>query len=187
MEKKQYRSKKFEVRPNLFISLLEVSDITKNYINWLNDYEIMRFTEQTKIEHTFKSVKSFVSNMNSSNDNYLFGIFFSKEHIGNIKLGPINFNHKTANISYVIGNKSFWGKGIASDVIGAVVKFAFEDLKLAKLSAGTYSINEGSNKVLERNHFYKEADFKDQILFEGKRINEYKFGLCAEDYFLIKK
>tara|TARA_B100002019_G_C21209444_1_gene568559 strand:+ start:147 stop:710 length:564 start_codon:yes stop_codon:yes gene_type:complete len=187
MKKKEFRQKEIEIRPNLHISLLAVSDITQNYINWLNDYEIMKFTEQTIIDHTFESVKSFVSNMNSSNENYLFGIFYSKEHIGNIKLGPINLIHKTADISYVIGNKSYWGKGITSDVIGALVKFAFEDLKLAKLSAGTYSINEGSSKVLERNHFYKEADFKDQILFEGKRINLYKFGLSAKDYFLKKK
>ena len=31
-------------------------------------------------------------------------------HIGNIKIGPIDVNNKSAELSYLIGDKSFWGK-----------------------------------------------------------------------------
>jgi RimJ/RimL family protein N-acetyltransferase len=33
---------------------------------------------------------------------------------GKISLGPINFIHKYAEISYFIGEKSFWNKGYAT-------------------------------------------------------------------------
>ena len=40
-----------------------------------------------------------------------------KIHIGNIKLGPIDFIHKNALISYFIGEKKYWGKNITTMAI----------------------------------------------------------------------
>ena len=58
----------------------------------------------------------------------LYGIFFKKKkseiHVGNIKLGSIDWNHKTANVSYMIGEKIFQRKGIASYSLKKITKIA---------------------------------------------------------------
>ena len=104
-------------------------------------------------------------------------------HIGNIKLGPINFYHRTADVSYFIGEKECWGKGYATEAIGLVVWFAFEVLGLCKLSAGTYANNVGSQKALQNNRFAREGVLRKQVILEGvQREDVFKFGLLQEEY-----
>ena len=68
-------------------------------------------------------------------------------NIGNIKLGPINFIHKTGEISYFIGEKELWGKGYTTLAIKEIIKIA-KKMGLKKLKAGLYEMNIGSKKVL---------------------------------------
>lgn len=74
-----------------------------------------------------------------NNHSFLFKIICNNSncHIGNIKIGPINPHHNYADISYFIGEKSLWGKGIATEAIQLILKYAFEELKLHKVTAGT--------------------------------------------------
>ena len=162
---------------NLFLKILDVNDISESYINWLNDKEIMQYTEQARKVHDHKNVCEFVLSMNNSSDNYLFGIFDNSTHIGNIKLGPIDFFHGTADISYVIGNSSYWGKGIASEAINAISEIAFYELNLAKIYAGVYESNIGSIKALQKNNFILEGHFSQDKLFDNKRIDSLRYGL----------
>ena len=169
-----------EVSSDLTLKILQPSDVADQYIAWMNDEEIVQFTEQNKIKHTKDTVTYFVQSMLSSEENYLFGIFYQNLHIGNIKLGPVNFLHQKGDISYIIGNKSFWGKGIATVIIGEIVNFAFQTLQLQKLYASVYENNIGSSKVLLKNGFIKEGHYIKDILFNGKRIDQFRYGLLKD-------
>ena len=84
------------------LKILSVNkDIRKNYINWMNDPKIHKYTEQKYEKHTKSKIKKFVMKANKSKNNILYGIFAKNIHIGNIKLGNINKIHKTADISYL--------------------------------------------------------------------------------------
>ena len=152
-------------------------DIGSKYQKWMNDIEIHKYTEQKYKKHSFKDIKDFVIKKNKSRNEFLYGIFLKKDksHIGNIKLGPINFMHKFAEISYFIGEKELWGKGCAEKAIREIIKIARKK-KLKKLKAGFYEKNFGSKKVLEKNGFTKEGFLKSEILYKNKRYNSYIFG-----------
>ena len=90
----------------------------------MNDYEVTKYTEQRHRSHTSRDVEEFVEEKFNSQSDLLFGIFVDERHIGNIKLGPINFIHKSAEISYFIGEKELWGKGYATKAIKLIIKIA---------------------------------------------------------------
>ena len=92
--------------------------------------EIVKYTEQRHFKHNSRSVKKFVSEKYKSNKDFLFGIYYKNKHVGNIKLGPLNERQKKSDISYIIGYKKFWNKGIASKSIDLISEFAFKTLKL---------------------------------------------------------
>ena len=102
-------------------------DISKKYLSWMNDQEVHKYTEQKYKKHSFLDIRNFVKKNESKNE-FLYGIFLKekklKKHIGNIKLGPINTTHKTAEISYFIGEKKFWGKGLTTLAISEIIKIA---------------------------------------------------------------
>jgi len=161
------------------INLKKISkkNITSDYIDWMNDYEVVRFTEQKYYKHTQKKIENFLKKKNKDKLSLIYGIFFNDLLIGTIKIGSINQIHKTADISYIIGNKNFWNKGIGSFVVRKICLIAFKKIKLKKLIAGTYSIAIGSQKVLIKNGFKLEGILKNQIYFNKKRIHHYIYGL----------
>ena len=102
--------------------------------------------------------------------------------IGNIKIGPINKKHNHADISYFIGEKDLWNKGIATECINLASSFGFSDLHLHRVEAGTYSKAIGSQKALEKNGFSREGVFRKQAISNGEYIDVYRYGLLAEEY-----
>ena len=108
------KNTKIIVDKNFYLKTLKADNVSKDYVKWLNDYEVSKYTEQKYIKHNLKNVELYVTKMASSDSNILFGIFVNQLHIGNVKLGPIKWEHKSADISYFIGDKKYWGKGLAT-------------------------------------------------------------------------
>ena len=152
-------------------------DIASKYQKWMNDKEVQEYTEQKYKKHSLKDIKHFVIKKNKSKTEFLYGIFLknTKSHIGNIKLGPINFINKFAEISYFIGEKELWGKGYTTKAIKEIIKIARKK-KLKRLNARSYEMNFGSKKILEKNGFIKEGVLKSEFIYKNKRYNSYLYG-----------
>jgi RimJ/RimL family protein N-acetyltransferase len=166
---------------HLFLKILRREDITQSYINWLNNYEVVKFTEQKNLKHNRKTILKYFEFISKSKNQFLYGIFVKNnnkhKHIGNIKLGPINYIHRFAEISYFIGELDYWNKGFATSAVSKIIKIAKSNYKLKKLMAGVYSINVRSKKVLKKNNFKLEGEFKSQMIFQKKRYSHLWFGL----------
>lgn len=161
----------------LYLKELKPTEVSKSYLKWMNDREIQKFTEQRFKKHTLKSIIDYVKEKKKSKSEFLYGIFIKhNKHIGNIKLGPINFFHKRSDISYFIGEKKYWGKGYGTEAIAKIIKIARKK-GLKKLQAGFYHLNYGSKKVLIKNKFKLEGTLKSQTLFKKKRYKSYLYGL----------
>ena len=167
---------KIKVDEKILLKVLRLNDVSESYVEWLNDYEVTKFTEQKYFRHTLESTKTFVSQKDDSESDLLFGIFFDGTHIGNIKLGPIKFEYMSAEVSYFIGEKEFWGKGIASKCLETVVHYAVTELGLKKVNAGYYENNIGSAKVLQKCGFVVEGNEISDVIFKNKRINHVLVG-----------
>ena len=146
-------------------------DISLRYKTWMNDTEVHRFTEQRYVRHSLNDIRTFVRRKNNSKKEFLYGIFLKKNnlktHIGNIKIGPINFIHKNAELSYFIGEKELWGLGYTSLAIKEAIKIA-KKMGIKKLKAGCYEKNIGSKKVLEKNKFKLEGKLESEFIYKKK-------------------
>ncbi len=157
---------------NIYLRLLSTDDISDAYVSWMNDYEVVKYTESRFCPQSKETIRQFVINVSDAN-NFLFGIFSKQSdiHIGNIKLGSINWIHRYGDIGIIIGDKQYWGQGIATETIALIVDYAFNQLNLHKLIAGAYEYNVGSIKAFKKNGFNEEFVEKEKYFFEGKYIN----------------
>jgi [ribosomal protein S5]-alanine N-acetyltransferase len=84
-------------------------------------------------------------------------------HIGNIKIGDINYKAMTSDLVTVVGDRAYWGRGFATAAIKIGVNIAFAKLKLRKLyagiylHAGIYNDNVGSLKAYARAGFCRRS------------------------------
>ena len=169
--------------PRLIIKSLQVDDISNNYIEWLNDIEVNKYLETRFQVQNYQSCLEFVKRQQEDESEELFGIFTNNnnsEHIGNCKLGVINKFHHTAEISFFIGNKIFWGAGYATEVVSHIVQHGFENLGLEKITAGCYESNKGSKKVLLKAGFEVEGFCKKQVVSGNQREGIYIFGIVKK-------
>lgn len=149
----------------------------EKYVGWLNDNDVNKYLDTKWNKQDLESVMDFVKNQQESVDSVLFAILCKDgmEHIGNIKIGPVHPHYHYADISYFIGEKRLWGNGVASEAIGLVTKYAFENLGLHKIEAGTYEMAVGSQKALLNNGFKLEAVIKDAAVFDGEFIDVLRY------------
>jgi [ribosomal protein S5]-alanine N-acetyltransferase len=154
----------------LQLKRLKKQDATEAYVEWLLDPEVNRFLESRFQNHSLSSVALYVEECFQSAENLLFGIFLKAngQHIGNIKVGPIDFHHLHASIGLMIGDRNEWGKGYASEAIQAVSRFCFDTLHLHHLTAGAYASNQGSLKAFERAGYEIEGRLRAHWLIQEK-------------------
>ena len=177
--KKTYKSDEFrltttrlELRPVL------LSDVTQDYLDWMNDALINQHMETRFRPQEKGNVEQYVRDMRI-NENVLFLAILLKDdkrHIGNIKLeiAPI---HQRGEISLWIGDRETWGRGLATDAICCISNFGLHELRLAKLTAGCYSCNIASARAFIKAGFEQEAVLKKQYVCDGHRVDRYCFAL----------
>lgn len=163
----------------IYLRRLTEDDVTETYVSWINNPEINQYLESRFTIHTIEETRLFIRSVTNDN-NYLFGIFDIKtnEHIGNIKIGNINHYHKYADVGFIVGEKKYWGKGIATEAISLATDFAFNVLHIHKLWGGAYAPNIGSCRAFEKNGYIKEG-----VKLSQCRTNE---GLYVDDYLYGK-
>ncbi len=157
----------------IYLSRLSINDVSEKYAQWLNDIDINRFLESRFSANSIETIRDFVQRMEMSNDSVLTGIFTINDHnhIGNIKLGGINWVHRYGDIGLLIGEKEYWGQGYGSEAIKLIADYAFNCLNLHKVWAGCYVNNVGSVNAFRKAGFYEEACIKKQYFYQGEYID----------------
>lgn len=160
------------------IKPLTEENATLDYVEWLNNTEINQYLESRFIEHSKKTIAKYITELNESKQDYLFGIFDKElgKHIGNIKIGPVNPIYRRAEVGLLIGDKNYWGKGIASKAIGLICDYSKNELDLHKLEAGCYADNIGSLKAFLKSGFVIEGQLKDHFRNSNQWCDAYRLG-----------
>ncbi len=159
------------------LRILTPKDVTKAYVEWMQDKEVVKYSENQYKIFSINSQKIYVKNCLSEKDIVLYGIFINSKHVGNISLKGLNSKHKRAELTYMIGVKQLWGKGLGNQIVAKIVSKAKEEYKLKKLYAGVASENIASKKVLENNNFKLEGIRKKHLLLNNKFMDQLDYGL----------
>lgn len=167
----------------LAFKTLGVEDVSSDYVDWLNDPDVNQFLETRFAAQSEASCRKFVTDMMHDPASHLFGIYIgsSSEHIGNIKLGFINSNHRTGQISFFIGSRAYWGQGYATEAIRRITRWGFDELGLARIEAGCYENNFSSLRALLKANYTVEGFFRKSIEFNGSRIGCFKLGILSNE------
>lgn len=169
---------KFIEGERIYLREVRVSDVDAGYHRWMNDPEVTKYLETRFSPNSKESLRSFVESKAGDRDNLFLAIVLKGQdrHVGNIKLGPINWIHRSGDIGIIVGEKDCWGKGIASEAIALLSRYAFDVLNLSKLTAGCYDGNVGSMKAFQRAGFVVEGVRKSQYHCDGARVDAVMLG-----------
>ena len=168
----------------LYLRGIEEEDLEGRYFDWLNDYEVTKYMESGSFPNTVEKMQEYFKNVGRSNNNVLLAIVDKKtdKHIGNVRLGPINWIHRTSFLGIMIGEKDFWGKGYGTEALKLIMDYAFNRLNLHKISAGMNASNKPSIRAYEKAGFKVEGQRKDELYVNGEYHDVIIMGLTKEDF-----
>jgi ribosomal-protein-alanine N-acetyltransferase len=135
------------------IRQLQDSDLEAFYLICGNP-EIMQYIGDGKAL-TKEKTKSWIEKSKQNYQNFGYGCWAvtnkNNEFVGYCGL-VYPPNSKNIEIIYALG-KEHWGKGLASEIVSGVIKYAFEQLKLEEIFATVDPNNLASIKILEKGGF----------------------------------
>jgi len=163
----------------IYLREVRPSDVNESYYQWMNDSEVTQYLETRFYPNSMESLREYVTSKLGDRDNVFLSIILkeNEQHIGNIKLGPINWIHRFADVGLLIGEKSCWGKGYATEAISLVTKYAFNTLNLHRLTAGCYETNMGSAKAFLKVGWKQEGLRIARFYCNGSYTNEIILGI----------
>jgi RimJ/RimL family protein N-acetyltransferase len=176
------KPKPFLESARVYLREVRPSDADDRYYQWMNDPDVTSFLESRFYPISVESLRQYVTDRQTDRDSVFLAIVDKKQdlHIGNVKLGPIDWIHRHAEIGILVGEKPLWGRGYATETIRLVVDYAFRVLGLHKVTAGCYANNLGSQRAFEKAGFRVEGSRKSHLLWEGQYVDLVLLGIVNE-------
>ena len=157
---------------------LQTSDVSYEYLEWIHNPDINMFLESGFFPQTLSDLRNYVVDCNGNSDIILFKIVHrdTNQHVGNVKLGHIDWIHRRSPVGILIGNAEFHAKGLGTETLELICDYSFRKLNLHKLTAGVDAGNTSSIKLFKKlgfieagvltDHSYRLGNYNDSIMFE---------------------
>ncbi len=144
------------------------SDLTDDYIAWLNDPQVVRFSNQRFRPHDRESCERYLATFDNS-PNLFFSVRMADtgRSVGTMTayLAP---QHGTADVGIMIGDRSCWGQGLGQDAWNTLAAWLLQLKGVRKLTAGTLACNASMLHIMERCGMHVEGIRKQQEIADGR-------------------
>lgn len=161
---------KVRIRPVRYSDRESLAKLANNKKIWLNVRDMFPHP------YTVADAEKFIDSVKQQDPQVTFAIEYDFKFVGAIGLVLQKDVYRfSAELGYWVG-EPFWGKGIATQALSLLCKYAFDELKMEKLFAGVFNGNEGSKKVLLKCGFQQEGIARRAIFKNHTFMDEVKFG-----------
>jgi RimJ/RimL family protein N-acetyltransferase len=102
--------------------------------------------------------------------------------IGFVGLGGINWMNGDCFVGIGIGEPEDWGKGYGTDAMRLILRYAFTELNLHRVSLGVYAYNSRGIRSYEKAGFVVEGRARQVVQREGRRWDEVSMGILRQEW-----
>jgi RimJ/RimL family protein N-acetyltransferase len=149
----------------LILRELSAADAADVFVFW-GDPEVQKYN--APVARDVEDAAAFIADERAkyaAKQEVMWGITMreSTTVIGGVDLHDWKRYHHRAEIGYSLA-RAWWGQGIASEAVRAVIDFGFDRMQLHRIEAGTIADNVHSIRMLERIGFKREGTRRDRSL-----------------------
>lgn len=107
----------------------------------------------------------------------------SEEHIGEIgyTVNDVTSLGKLVGMGYFI-RESQWGQGYTAEALREVIRFAFEQDGVYRITCGCLKENRASERAMQKCGMIKEAEFKEYQWHDGRLKDRVEYRLLRSDW-----
>ena len=153
--------------------------VTTKYLSWLHDYKTNKYLVKAGLKTSLSEAKEYCEFLIKSPQDIFLAIVIKENnlHVGNVRLGPIDFDSKLCKFSMMIGDSNFHGKGLGTSIVQLCIDFAFKDLKVNKFYLDVVSENKPAVRIYEKCGMIEEGLLKNHLVI-GETPYDLKIFSC---------
>jgi RimJ/RimL family protein N-acetyltransferase len=169
--------------PRVVLVPLESRHLDGPYISWLNDEEVCRFNSHNVERYTRADAEGYLEDVAASGD-LVLAVHLSETgaHVGNISLQGIDRSARAAEFAVLMGDRSVWGTGCATEAARLLVGHGFDDLGPPRIFAGTMAANDPMRRLAARLGMREEGVLRDGMFKNGAYHDVILFAVLEEDW-----
>ncbi|MGB8951795.1 MAG: GNAT family N-acetyltransferase [Candidatus Aminicenantales bacterium] len=156
--------------------------LTQRYVSWLNDPEVVRYSEQRHRVHTLDSCREYMRSF-ADTPNYFWALIARDAelgHIGNIN-AYVDVLNNVADVGILIGEKRAWKRGYGLEAWTAVCDYLLGVADLRKVTAGTLAVNTGMLQIMRRAGMIEDGRRICHCLYEGHEVDVIHMAFFRND------
>tara|TARA_Y100001970_G_scaffold277806_1_gene382565 strand:- start:539 stop:1105 length:567 start_codon:yes stop_codon:yes gene_type:complete len=179
---------KFLIGQNIYLRAFEKKDISKQYLSWVNNHNIVKFMDTCHYPKSINDLEIYYKDNKRSKTNILFSVILKKhnKHIGNATISNINWIHRNCYYGRLIGQNTKL-KNIGSEVLNLLQYYVFEKLNLNSMVTSVAEDNIASIKSNIKCGMKKVGNIQDSVFLNSKYCNEIIFQMTKTQYKKISK
>jgi RimJ/RimL family protein N-acetyltransferase len=157
--------------------------LSARYVGWLNDPEVVKFSEQRAHAHTLESCRAYAASF-AGTPNFFWAVVAKEPavgHVGNMN-AYVDEPNSVADVGILIGERAAQGKGYATEAWVAVCDFLLRTAGLRKVTAGTISVNAPMLRVMERAGMVDDGRRVGQRIWNAQVVDLVHAALFREDW-----
>ncbi|TYS86205.1 GNAT family N-acetyltransferase [Rossellomorea aquimaris] len=135
---------------------------------------------------TENQLEKYIENANNDNSDTLIYKVIDNETgnvIGHISLGKIDRINKSARVGKVlVGDKNVRGKGVGELLMEEILKVAFDELNLHRVSLGVFDFNLSAIACYEKAGFIKEGLLRDARKNDDEYWNLWEMSILEDEW-----
>ena len=143
-------------------------------IKWIDNEEILMNWAGGLFSFPLKpkSLEWYIEGVNNMDTSEAFVYKAIEEETGNIvghiSLGGISKKNKAGRITRVLVDPGQQGKGYCRQMVSAILKIGFNELKLHRIALGVYDFNKAAISCYKKAGLVIEGTNRDCLLFKGQ-------------------
>lgn len=152
------------------------------FVRWLNDPEITQHLT-LYLPLSLAEEERWFEQQLEDKSKHIFAIETEDSaHIGNVGLHDLNWKNRNAVLGIVIGEKEYWGRGYGTDAIVTMLRFAFEELNLHRVSLIVYNHNHRAIRCYEKCGFRHEGKDRQARFSGGKYHDDIRMSILRSEF-----
>jgi RimJ/RimL family protein N-acetyltransferase len=102
--------------------------------------------------------------------------------IGFVGLGEPDWAHGDCYVGIGIGERDYWGKGYGTEAMQLILRYAFTELNLRRVSLSVFEYNPRGIRSYEKAGFKEEGRLRKYLHRDGKRWDILFMGILQEEW-----
>lgn len=151
------------------------------FVPWFGDMEVTRYLGRRAAAALYQEV-DFFKRVGESKNDVFWVIEVDGAAVGATGIHGIDWQNARGTTGIVIGERSLWGRGIASEAMALRTRYAFRELNLQKLMTEVFVGNLASRRALEKNGYRTVGIHKHHFFTRGMWHDAWVGEVLREDW-----